>query len=326
MKQPFLFVALPVFLPIKTITMKKIIALAGLILTGSLAAQKNKIDQDRESIKSMCGIYKVTFDFAETFSPDTAYKYHDRYSEHGIEQVTLVEETPTRVVLQHLLIIDDSTVIKHWRQDWVYENRDIYNYVKDNEWKKTALTAEQAKGTWTQKVFQVDDSPRYESYGTWVHIDGKHYWEGVNDSPLPRREFTKRNDYNVMRRHIRMEVFKDGNWVYNQDNEKMIRENGKDKLLVWEKGIESFTRGKYDASPALRYWEKQKNYWADVRAIWDEVYQKNPDLTLAVKVDNKRLYERLFELGENACKSNSYTKGSAKTEIKKIIDAFLKAV
>lgn len=305
--------------------MKKIIALAGLLFTGSLFAQKsNKTDQDRESIKKMCGVYKVTFDFAETFSPDTAYKFHDRYSEYGIEQVTLVEETPTKIVLQHLLIINDSTVIKHWRQDWVYENKEIYNYVKDNEWQKTTLTADQAKGTWTQKVYQVDDSPRYESYGTWVHVDGKHFWEGVTDSPLPRREYTKRKDYNVIKRHIRMEVFNDGNWVYAQDNEKIVRENGKDKLLVWEKGIEYFSKGTYDASPALKYWEKQKAYWADVRNVWEEVYAKNPSLKLATKVDNKRLYEDLFELGYTTCEK-SYAKGSAVAEIKKIIEAFLKA-
>ncbi|MBK6986681.1 MAG: hypothetical protein IPH32_18965 [Bacteroidetes bacterium] len=216
--------------------MKTLFIIVSLVFIGALFAQKNnKLDQDRESIKAMAGVYKVTFDFAETFAPDTAYKFHDRYSEHGIEQVSLVEETPTKIVLQHLLIVNDSTIIKHWRQDWVYENKEIYNFYTDNEWRKTTLTAEQAKGTWTQKVFQVDDSPRYESYGTWVHVDGKHFWEGTNDSPLPRREYTKRKDYNVMRRHIRMEIFKDGAWAYEQDNEKIIRANGTDKLLAWKK-------------------------------------------------------------------------------------------
>jgi len=306
--------------------MKALIITASLVITSSLFAQKNiKLDQDRESIKSMIGVYKVTFDFAETFAPDTAYKFHDRYSEHGIEQVSLVEETPTKIVLQHLLIINDSTVIKHWRQDWLYENKEIYNFYKDNEWRRITLTAEQAKGTWTQKVFQVDDSPRYESYGTWVHVDGKHFWEGINDSPLPRREFTKRNDYNVMKRHIRMEIFKDGTWAYVQDNEKIIRENGKDKLLVWEKGMEVFTKGTYDGSPATKYWEKQKKYWEDVRIIWDEVFSKNPSLKLVAKVDNKRLYENLFELGDETCNGKKYTKGSANAEIKKIIESYLKA-
>lgn len=305
--------------------MKALFIIASFVFAGTLFSQKNnKLDQDKESIKAMIGVYKVSFDFAETFAPDTAYKFHERYSEHGIEQVSLIEETPTKIVLQHLLIINDSTIIKHWRQDWVYENKEIYNFYKDNEWRKTTLTSEQVKGTWTQKVYQVDDSPRYESYGTWIHIDGKHYWEGTNDSPLPRREFTKRSDYNVMKRHIRMEIFKDGSWAYIQDNEKIIRENDKDKLLVWERGMEVFTKGNYDGSPAIKYWEKQKIYWEDVRKIWDEVFAKNTNLKLATKVDNRRLYENLFELGDETCNGKKYKKGSANTEIKKIIDSYLK--
>src|SRR6218665_1226257 len=282
-----------------------------------------KIEQDKASIKGLCGIYKVTFDFAETFSPDTAYKFHNRYHEAGIEYVFLVEETDKKIALQHLLIVNDSIIVKHWRQDWVYENTQVYGYYKNDEWIKKELTPEQAKGTWTQKVFSVDDSPRYEAYGTWVHVDGKHYWEGTNDAPLPRREYTKRDDYNVMRRHSRMEILPDG-WMLEQDNEKVVRNSGMDKTICWEKGFERFTKGNYDATPATKWWEKQKQYWADVRKAWDEVYSKTPDLKLAAKVDNKRLYESLFSLGDKVSQK-SYAAGSAIPDIKKIIESFVKA-
>lgn len=314
--------------------MRTLILTAGLFLsTGFFAQTKtavktkapidSKKEQDRTFIKSMAGIYKVSFDFAETFASDTGYKYHPRYREHGIEYVFLTEEGPDKIALQHLLIVNDSIIIKHWRQDWVYENKEVYNYYKDNEWIKTTLTDAQAKGTWTQKVYQVDDSPRYESFGTWVHVDGRHFWEGVNDSPLPRREFTKRNDYNVMKRHSRMEIFNDG-WALIQDNEKIVRNNGSDKVLCWEKGMERFSKGDYNAGPAVKWWEKQKQYWADVRSVWEEVYAKTADLKLADKIEKKKLYENLFSLGDKVCKDN-YIKGSAKPDIKKTIDSFIKA-
>ena len=302
----------------------KPVAKAATATKTALVAETNaKLEQDKASIKSLCGIYKVTFDFAETFSPDTAYKFHNRYHETGIEYVFLVEETANRIALQHLLIVNDSIIVKHWRQDWVYENTDLYGYYKNDEWIRKDITPEQAKGTWTQKVFSVDDSPRYESYGTWIHADGKNYWEGDADAPLPRREYTKRSDYNVMRRHARIIVTADG-WIQEQDNEKIIRNDGVDKLLCWEKGIEKFTKGNYDAVPAIKYWQKQQNYWADVRKVWNDVYGSQKDLKISSKVDNKKLHEKLFELGVKSCKGNDYVQGTATPEIKSVIESFLK--
>lgn len=291
--------------------------------TSPAGAPNSKLEQDRAAILSMAGIYKVSFNFVETFSPDTGYKYHSRYREWGIEYVIVEEDSPNKIVLQHLLIINDTIIIKHWRQDWLYENREVYTYYKDNEWVKDHLSAEKAGGTWTQKVYQVDDSPRYESYGTWVHVDGKHYWEGTTDAPLPRREFTKRDDYNVLRRHSRMEIFADG-WELNQDNEKIVRGNGIDKTICWEKGVERFTKGSYNAMPAKKWWATQRAYWADVRKVWDEVYRQQPELKLKTKVEDKRLYESLFDLGDKLSLTNTYERGAAYGDIRKIIQSFVK--
>lgn len=263
------------------------------------AADPAKKSEDRKAIMDMAGCYKVTFNFAETFSPDTAYIYYDRYHSWGTEYVFVLEDSENFISLQHLLIINDSTIIKHWRQDWVYEEDELLMYDRDNVWKKTKFPDAEVKGTWTQKVFQVDDSPRYESKGTWVHVDGKHYWEGVGDAPLPRREFTKRSDYNVMRRHSRMELNGDG-WFLEQDNEKILRTDDGDKLLCNEKGMETFTTGDYNCEPAIVWWEANKEYWEDVRAAWDEVFSNNPKLKLEKKVDDKMLWQQLFAAGDEA--------------------------
>lgn len=308
-------------------TFVKIIALL-VVCVSSVCAQKKstapdaKLEADKKAIKSMCGIYKVNFDFAETFSPDTGYKYHPRYREWGIEYVFIAEESPQKIVLQHLLIVNDTMIVKHWRQDWVYENTEVYKYYKDKNWIKNTLGPEQAKGTWTQKVYQVDDSPRYESYGTWMHVDGRHFWEATTDAPLPRREFTKRSDYNVMRRHIRVEVTADG-WVYDQDNEKILRANGQDQLLCWEKGVEKFTKGNYDATPAIKFWQKQQTYWADVRKAWAVIYAGTPDLKLQSKVDGKLLFESLFALGDKHCNDKAYVAKAALPEIEKTLQSYL---
>lgn len=288
------------------------------------AEETKKIEADKAAIKTMTGCYKVTFEFAETFAPDTAYRYHERKSEWGIEYVFLLEETDKSVSLQHLLIVDDTVIVKHWRQDWIYENTELLSFYKDNEWKKITLDKATAKGTWTQKVYQVDDGPRYESYGTWVHADGRHFWESTCDAPLPRREFTKRSDYNVLKRHCHIEITNYG-WMLEQDNEKIIRDSsGNDKLLCWEKGFEKFFNGNYNCEAAVKWWEKNHRYWADVRKVWNEMYSsKTGRLKIQGKIDNKVLYEHLFKIGREYARAEEYNSKEASQRIRKTIEMYL---
>lgn len=317
--------------------MRKITVLFTLVLALSVNAQTKpavpvvkmtptelaKFNQDKEAIKAMAGIYKVTFEFGETFSPDTSYKYHDRKFDEGIEYVTIVEESDKKIVLQHLLIVSDSMIVKHWRQDWIFEATAVLSFYKDNEWIQEKIPAERVKGTWTQKVYQVDDSPRYEGYGTWIHADGRHYWESVADAPLPRREFTKRSDYNVLKRHSHVEITATG-WTFEQDNEKILRKDGVDQLLCWEKGIEKFTKGAYTAKPAVDYWNKTEKYWADVRKVWDEVYKTNASgLTLSKKVNDQMLFEALFDLADANADVSKYVSADATAKIRSTIDSFV---
>lgn len=221
--------------------MKKLYILSlSMMLSYGTIAQKKK-NQDVASIKAMCGCYDVTFSFAETFSTDKNYKFHDNYRSTGLELVIPVEESDDKIVLQHLLIINDSTIVKHWRQDWIFENTHFYMFDKNNTWKYITRTAASAKGQWTQKVYQVDDGPRYEGSASWVHVDGNHYWENIADSPLPRREFTKRDDYNVMVRGNRHEIISNG-WVHEQDNNKILRDGNTDKLIAQEKGWNTYIK------------------------------------------------------------------------------------
>ena len=90
-------------------------------------------------------------------------------------------------------------------------------------------------------MYQVDDSPRYGGTASWVHVDGRHYWEGVADAPLPRREFSKRDDYNVMKRINHQEITTDG-WLHEQDNDKILRDEKGDHLIAREKGWNTYTK------------------------------------------------------------------------------------
>ena len=282
--------------------MKKIILIPILILAFSFSANsQNKKKQDKEAIKKMCGCFEVEFNFAETFkySKDSTYVPSKNKTTGGLEWAQLVDDDKNKISIQHILLVGPESspyIMKHWKQDWIYENRDFHMYNGDNTWKYETKEKESVKRQWTQKVYQVDDSPRYEGSSSWVHVDGKSYWENTTDAPLPRREYSQRNDYNITVRGNRQEITKDG-WVHDQDNSKVIREKDKEDIVVAkEKGYNFYK--KVDDSKCLAaasWWIENYSKWETVRSKWNEIYSRKSNLELHSKVDGKPLYSYLFD-------------------------------
>ncbi len=280
-----------------------------LMLALQATAQTSKKELDKEAIKKMCGCFEVTFNFAETFnySTDSLYKPSKNKISKGLEWAQLVTDKEDNIEIQHLLQVgspEQPMIVKHWRQNWLYENTNLYSYNADNVWTYDSKTEDEVAGQWTQKVYQVDDSPRYEGTATWVHVDGKSYWENTADAPLPRREYTTRSDYNLTVRGNRQEITSYG-WVHDQDNSKVVRTPGQeDQLIAKEKGYNTYKRvDDSKCAAAAQWWVDEQAKWALVRAKWDEVYGRNKDLHLAQKVDNKVLYKHLFGEGYEDQKS-----------------------
>lgn len=266
----------------------------------SATSQTLPREADRTAIKEMCGCFSVTFDYAETFATDYTYERRQPYhAEAEAEWIFVEEETEDKIVLQHLLDVGEGHIIKHWRQDWVFENTDQYLFTNTGEWKFNQLPAESVKGQWSQKVFQVADSPRYEGSASWSHLDGRRTWESTADAPLPRREYTKRSDYNVMQRTNRHIITEDG-WIHEQDNLKIIRTADGDSVLVAEKGINRYTR--IDDSycqNARDWWEANRDFWAMVRTEWSQILERKQDLHIQGKIDDTPLWKALFTLSND---------------------------
>ena len=290
-------------------------------LVGMVCNSQNlKKQQDIKSIKAMCGCYEVKFNFIETFSYATdSIKYKPSKTKHdsGLEWVELVTDLPNKIVLQHLLITGqtEESIVKHWRQDWLYENTNLYLFNKDQAWTFKKLAPKDVKGQWTQKVYQVDDSPRYEGTASWVHVDGTDYWKNTTDAPLPRREHTAREDYNVLKRRNIHEITKFG-WQHEQDNDKIIRDlNGNDVLLAKEKGMDLYTKvDDTKCKLAQDFWKKNYAVWQKVRNKWEIIFDKNQSLALQKTVDKKPLFMKLFALKPDATQQ----------DVDAIIDSFIK--
>jgi hypothetical protein len=242
--------------------------------------------KDREAILAMAGTHSVNFHFKETVAIAENYVAKpEAYDETATEIVKVVEDTPERITLQHLLVVhpedEDPMVIKHWAQIWTWQDTEILDYCGEDqvhEWKRISLSEEEAAGTWSQLVTQTDDTPRYEGYGKWVHEFGHSYWQSSpTRRPLPRRDYTKRSDYDYLLVTNRHSLSADG-WVHFQDNLKIVDREGEPvRTLCHELGRNTYNHTESDlADQALAWWDEHGTFWNGVRRFWHQAGESAP--------------------------------------------------
>ncbi|MDH5830376.1 hypothetical protein QFW80_07580 [Luteimonas sp. M1R5S18] len=256
------------------------------------------LDADRKAILAMQGEYTVDFAFDETVLLAPGYERAKPQRSGGDEVVIVVEDSPRRIVLQHILVEQKSGhVTKHWRQDWTFEAPRRWEFAADQTWRMRKLPAGLTTGAWTQCVYEVSDAPRYCGTGRWNHRYGVATWTSDRTwRPLPRREYTRRDDYNAMNVENRHTIVP-GGWTHEQDNTKTVRraDGSTMRTLARETGFNDYRRTEaLDFRPAYDYWNATRDYWARVRARWDAALAHPDGLRLKTDVDGMAMIMPLF--------------------------------
>ena len=253
---------------------------------------------DRSAILAMAGAYKVDFKFEETLALQPSYQLTKPYHEEAMEMVVVAEDSPRRIVLQHLLLIGKGAVLQHWRQIWTYEDTRLTEFQGRNTWRARELKPEESEGAWTQMVTNVDNSPRYESVGRWSHAGGVSSWtSGETWRPLPRREYSKRDDYDVMLAINRHTLTPSG-WAHEQINTKLDLAPPADRVVARENGLNLYNRSDADMSAILEWWEKNREFSNAVSAVWEEVSASREHYAINDDVDTAKLRSDLKRLAE----------------------------
>jgi len=274
----------------------------------------------------MQGNYVVQFGFQETVRLTEGYAIRPAYRNQATETVRVLEDSPTRIVLQHLLV-HDGRVTKHWRQDWVFEAARRWEFAADATWRWRDVPPALTTDGWTQCVYEVSDAPRYCGTGRWVHEHGVSTWTSdLSWRPLPRREYSQRSDYNVLMA-VNRHTIVPGGWTHEQDNTKAMRDgDGRvTALLVRETGFNHYQRvksseDKIDFTPAHDYWQRTADYWARVRARWAMRLTDPAGVRLLVGIDSMALIAPLFQQAQTQVEGG--TVGDA--EIDAVFDAWVK--
>lgn len=267
--------------------------------------------KDRAAILSMAGTFAISFAFDETEALTPGYKLAEPYRTDATEVVTVLESSERRVVLQHVLLIEkhdgSHEAQKHWRQDWTFEDHDLLEFRGARTFAHRTLTDAEAHCTWTQAVFEVDDGPRYESYGAFAHDGERATWVSAETwRPLPRREYTHRSDYDVVL-GTNGHVITPSGWQHIQDNVKLVLKDG--SKLARERGLNVYERVDEPAAQlAQQYLAQTGTFWAEVREAWAAQVERAPQLLIHQEIAGKPLYEHLFPLAEKSAGTDERAK------------------
>ena len=298
-------------------------------------SKENKIDKDIMAIMSLVGMYRVSFDFLETIVFESNLKPDVPYQSWGTEYIFPIEVRDSFISLQHILIMKFASdeiqpyVMKHWREDWTYEDRSMLLYTDEKNWKTVNLSAKRSNGKWTQAVFQVDDSPRYEGIGKWTHNNTYSTWmSNLTLRPLPRREFSVRSDYDLLKGHNRITITPQG-WIHEEDNLKTVigisySEESNHTYKAREIGIARYEKiGNFSTKAAVGYWEATKLFWADVRDEWESIIKRNEPITLKSSYKDEKLFSVMFSYASELTNGKKYNSSESKKFVAETLKNFI---
>jgi len=297
----------------------------------------SKKEKDRRAILAMAGPYRTSFEFLETVAYTPDFERARPYQSWGTEYIYVVEDREDFISLQHIIVMfvkgqDDQImgpfVQKHWRQDWAYEKDSVFAYIGHDTWAHQGVPEPEVSGSWAQSVYQVDDSPRYESWGKWQHRENVSTWLSAETwRPIPRRESSMRDDYDVLIGSNRHTLVPTG-WVHEEENYKVVLDDdgGIDNglpFLAKELGVNRYERIiDFDFSAGDDYWSSTSRYWQDARAVWSQLFASAPQHTIVSSVEGVPLFAVLFGQADEFSGDEDYDSEAVRAAIRTALRSY----
>lgn len=309
-------------------------------------------DADRAAIRALSGVFEVSYDARETVALMPGYRVGPGHRAEAREAVLLVEDTPDRLTLEHLLLVGDPPAIaKHWRQTWTHQPGSRLGYDGNHTWSRELFLTPQA-GAWAVQVAEADERPSYEIVGRWRHSDaGLSTFTELrpSDRPVSARDGAS-PDAAALTALTRIDVSPAG-WAWTTDGQSRSDQGPLARILAVatyreaspdpapgntsgdsagsssggsdgsaSASSDTAVAADVDASAAAQsWWQSRGAFWDAVRAAWHD-RAAAPRYAVAPDVSGEPLWEALFAL-EDAARRGTIPRDPA--ALRGAIDALL---
>lgn len=305
------------------------------ILSASTACASAQVG--KEAINKMAGCYLVDYSYTETESLKEGYtrdnRVYDVNKNKSIKElIYAIEESPTKIRLQHILFGTDlngklmeGSELRHQAEDWEFEADYLYEFVRPAQWNVVDLS--RSKNTWTRRITNLDDGLRYQCSAPWREETAYPEWTCSNYSPIPGREFRDmgRKDYNTLERTTRL-VNYGTSWLERQNNIKTIHDTATDARtpLAKEEGKNWYVRLPDSECDVVRpYVKAHTPFWSLIQQTWAEILDGKAPFKEKVMQPNR--YMKVMELeakyaGQDL--NDPKLRSQAKAELLQIIEMY----
>ncbi len=238
------------------------------------------------------------------------------------EAVRLVEDTPSRLTLEHVLLIGEPAVAaRRWRQTWLLEPTSAlgYTWTADDTTMGTfglgpVDRTGGASALWFMRIADADDRPVLDRVGRWGHSPVWSRFEqlGPSDEPLPRGS-AQRSEAAYLVGASRLTTTPQG-WSLAQPG--VLRDEAGRAVVTLE--LRSLYRrvGERDVV-AERYGVDHDAFWSRVRSCWDRRLAGASAFTLRAADERGRpLWHAMLALASSAS-------ASSEAQIDAVLDGFI---
>ena len=115
--------------------------------------------------------------------------------------------------------------------------------------------------------------------------------------PLPRREHTKRSDYDVISGTNTHVVGANG-WLHEQANTKLDLDEKGNRAIARETGLNTYLRDdQFNFAPAEKFWAGYREFSNLVASVWQEVLNREDAYRLEDDIEVSGLRGEIKDIG-----------------------------